>query len=234
MAALRCLPRRHLQPWRRHLLHRLVVPARLLLENIQIISSFKKNLHVAWPAIFVSMMKKLQVLNFDIFSQPGSACAMPKPRLYDKFNAITLGLFGLMAYGLTVKLGGLLWMRYWRRASARAQVAYVRLAISRAVFVLTLAYAPTTEIVLSIFSCREIDGRWYLREDILTPCDDAEYYSYYRAGIVWTLMYPARGPPPTPAPGLRHPCAASRPRRARRLAQPCRLRRWASRRCISS
>lgn len=82
------------------------LPARLLLENIQIISSFKRNLHVAWPNIFTVMTQKMAVVNFEFFDQPGSACSLPRPSIYDKFNVITLGLFGLIFYHASVSTIG--------------------------------------------------------------------------------------------------------------------------------
>ena len=47
------------------------VPVRLVIENLQIISSFKRTLHLAWPSIFSMIIKRASFLNFSFCAFPG-------------------------------------------------------------------------------------------------------------------------------------------------------------------
>ena len=135
-----------------------------------------------------------QVVNFDFFSQPGSACTLPNPTLFQKFDVITLGLFGTLFYIVSANMLVFAWMRYYRGKPLHEQRKYGRASVSQLVALLTAAYAPATETILSIFSCREINGRFFLREDVSTPCDDEVYAVYYRYGVFWTLVFPLGTP----------------------------------------
>jgi len=53
------------------------VPQKMTVNELQIISSFKKTMLLAWPSVFSSIMSRLNILNFHFLALPQSACQTP-------------------------------------------------------------------------------------------------------------------------------------------------------------
>lgn len=81
------------------------------------------------------------------------------------------------------------------------------------------ADTPLTETILSVFSCREIDGVHYLVADIARECYTTDHMRYFRAGIFWAILYCIG----IPAAYLAFLVSFHVPRIARKLVQRARL-----------
>jgi hypothetical protein len=55
--------------------------------------------------------------------------------------------------------------------------------------VLTIAYAPLVETILSTFSCRQINGEWRLMDEPALLCQGPDYEYWYRVASFWTFFY---------------------------------------------
>lgn len=119
----------------------LLVPARLLLESLQMISSIQRNIRVQWPNIFRLLFGKIEVLNFDFFTQPSTSCSVPDPSLLLRFNVVIVGVFCLMCYVGLVYGVTLFWLRYVRGKPAVEQRDLLAAALSQTIFLLTATCA---------------------------------------------------------------------------------------------
>ena len=168
--------------------HFCFVPARLVLETLQIISSFKKTMHLTWPNVYVVLIRRLSFLNLNLLTLPGTACSTPRSDFYNSFNGITISVAGMLCYmGLVWRFG--VW-RMRRLGWAQESIAaFNRKTLSRLITFLTISYAPVTEVVLSMYSCRSIAGVLYLREDTSKSCLYDKDLLYRRLAGFWVAFY---------------------------------------------
>jgi len=164
------------------------VPARLVLETLQIISSFKKTMRLSWPSIYVVLMRRLSFLNLNLLTLPGTACSTPRSDFYNSFNGITISVAGMLIYIALVWYYGMQRMHRLRWAQTKVD-AFHRKTLHRLVLFLTISYAPVTEVVLSMYSCRNISGKLYLREDTSKMCLYHQYATYRHLAGFWVAFY---------------------------------------------
>jgi hypothetical protein len=164
------------------------VPLRLMVETLQIISSFRKTMLLAWPPVYTAIIKRLTILNFSFLTLPSTACATPQTSLYNLMNGITLGTTVLLFYMSLLWAIGRLVMRA-RQWEASRITAFDRKTMLRTVAVLTFVYTPLTDVVLAVFSCRSIVDEKYLRQDMVHQCYVGDHVRYYKAAIFWTIIY---------------------------------------------
>jgi hypothetical protein len=123
---------------------------------------------------------------------PRTACTAPNADFYSSFNGITIGVAGFLLWiGLLWGLGRAI-LR-WRGKPLHSVTAFDRSTLSRVILFLTLTYAPVTEKVLSVFSCRRISDSHYLREEPSKVCFDATNRRYRGVGAFWIVFYVVGG-----------------------------------------
>jgi len=164
------------------------VPQKMTVNELQIISSFKKTMLLAWPSVFSSIMSRLNILNFHFLALPQSACQTPTKPVFQQFMGITLSVFLILVYmGLLWASGvGVMWRLKW---PSKDIDSFNRGTLSKVLLVLSLTYAPITEVTLAIFNCRDIAGTPYLRADMAYVCYTGQHMQYYRAAIWWTIFF---------------------------------------------
>ena len=89
---------------------------------------------------------------------------------------------------------GLVWsFGVWRMHNlhwpAKQIASFNRLTLNRVVTFLTISYAPVTEVVISMYRCRDISGVEYLREDTSKLCLYTHYALYRRLAGFWLAFY---------------------------------------------
>ena len=166
----------------------LTVPARLVVEFLQIISSFRRTLAVQWPGTFKAIVGRLNLLNFNFIALPSSACSTPDSSFYQVFNGITIAAALCLVYIAAVWAVGRATIAA-RQGDAQLVGRFNRRIVSLALFFLTLCFAPITETVLHVFPCRQIGSASYLRADYSKRCDAPEHRRYVNLGIWWACFY---------------------------------------------
>jgi hypothetical protein len=168
-------------------------PLMLLIENLQIVSSFQRTLRVQWPASFYKAIGRLSILNFNFLALPKTACATPEVSFYASFHGITLGVTGMVLYMLIIWAVGRTWAT--RTASGRARVdpesvaTFDRTTFSRTLLLLEICYAPIAETLLALYGCREIGGRYWLVQAVDVQCYTPEHNAFRRLGAFWVALY---------------------------------------------
>lgn len=142
-------------------------------------------MHLRWPSIFNTLIKRLSFLNFNFLTLPSAACSAPNAAFYSSFNGVTIGVAGMLIWM------GLLWIlgRGILRLQQRSTTVFDRTTLSRIIVFLTLTYAPVTEKVLSVFGCRRIGEADYLFEDPKEVCFNVTNSRYRRIGGFWVVFY---------------------------------------------
>ena len=192
-------------------------PIRMVVENLQIISSFKRTMHITWPPVFNSVVKRLSMLNFNFLRLPSSACNTPSVDFYSSFNGawhrarddhfrvcqscsnrvrpsprasagITISVAACLVYVALLWITGLVIMRA-KRWTREAVIAFNRRTLRRVILFLTLTYAPVTETVLAVYSCRLVGSDYRLRHDVRQLCDQALHKKYTRLAGWWVAFY---------------------------------------------
>ena len=136
---------------------------------------------------------------------PNTACSSPRSDFYNSFNGITIGVGGFMVWMCLLWAVGRAILRF-QRWSPDQVTKFDRITISRIVLFLTMTCtpprfpsakpkltlptdAPVTEVVLSVFSCRQIGDAKYLREDPQKQCYVGDNNRYRQVGGFWIFFY---------------------------------------------
>ena len=59
-------------------------PATIVVESLQIVSSFQRTMHINWPPLYFHIMAKLNIVNFSFLRFPNTACATPHVSFYQE------------------------------------------------------------------------------------------------------------------------------------------------------
>jgi len=161
----------------------------LTVENLQIVSSFRKSLSIAFPgSVYSSIIKRLSLVNFNFLSLPSDACLTPRTDLFKTMHGITVSVAGLCLWFSALWFVGRLVMKLKGWPNVKI-AAFDRASLSRIVFVITISYAPVTEVVLSMFNCTRIGDVFYLMEDMSHQCYVGEHVKIYKEAVFWTIFY---------------------------------------------
>ena len=119
----------------------ITVPVRLVVENLQIVSSFRKSMAIKWPgSIYTVIIKRLSVLNFNFLSLPSDACLTPRTDLFKTMHGITISVAGLSLYIVALWMIGrtVMLVRRWPTVQVRN---FDRASLSYIVMVCTFSCA---------------------------------------------------------------------------------------------
>lgn len=61
------------------LLRAFSLPLRLIVDNVQIVTSFTKSMRIPWPTIYYSITSVLSIINLNFVRLPSAACTAPNP-----------------------------------------------------------------------------------------------------------------------------------------------------------
>jgi hypothetical protein len=163
-------------------------PASMLVEQLQIISSFKRTMNVPWPDLFRSTMGRLNFVNFNFLHLPSSACAMPQSDFYGEFVGILVGVSAFLCFIAAVWLAGLALAR-WRQLPASLVASFSRTTLQRVLFLLEIAYTPLAETSLAMLSCRRIGSASWLSIETELQCGTPRHDAYARGAAFFIALY---------------------------------------------
>ena len=166
-----------------------IEPMRITADSVQIISSFQLTMRVPWPDIFYAFSSRLSFINMSFLKLPKTGCATPNVNYLQTFNGYTCGVAASICYILLLWAGGEAYCRH-RKLSHLVRSEFVSVILARLLLFSDLVYAPVSEIVLGIYSCRKIGDNWYLNPDLSVLCYTPEHYRYMRLGGFWIALYP--------------------------------------------
>jgi hypothetical protein len=168
-------------------------PVRMVVENLQIISSFKRTMHIAWPPVFNSVVRRASLVDFNFLRLPTSACNTPDTDFFNTFNGVTIGVAGCLVYICGLWAIGITIM-HSQRLAPEAVTSFNRRTLRRVILFMTLSYAPVTETVLAVYSCRLIGSHYHLRNDVAKQCYSPVHDRYTRLAGFWVAFYLAGVP----------------------------------------
>ena len=166
-------------------------PLTLVMESLQIVSSFRNSTRVAWPFTYTRFVGRLSIVNFNFLHLPKSACATPPTDIYSVFDGITLSVTAIL---LVIALGwalGLALNAVLLRRRADIVALYNRKTTAKVLLLLQLAYAPLAETIISVFACREVAGAWWIQGDVAQQCFTPKHRHYTSLGAFWAAVYVA-------------------------------------------
>ena len=167
----------------------MVEPGRILLDTIQIVSSFKRTIRVSWPVIFRRVLARLQIFNLNFLELPTVACSLAPANYYRSFNGTTCGVAATIAFAMLVWTGGRIYARV-RKLPSEVVNKFDGLVTARIIFFCDIMYAPVSEQVVSIFACTRVGSALYLVDEPSIQCYTEMHWRYLRLGIFWLLVYP--------------------------------------------
>lgn len=166
-----------------------IEPMRITADSVQIISSFQLTMRVPWPNVFYQFSSRLAFLNMAFLKLPKTGCATPNVSYLSTFNGYTTGVASGICYILFLWAAGETYCRY-RKVSHLVRSEFVSVILARLLLFTDLVYAPVSEVVLGIYSCRQIGDKWYLNPDLSILCYTPEHHRYMRLGGFWIALYP--------------------------------------------
>ena len=151
---------------------------KIIILNLQIVSTFVENFNVDWPEEFISWSEAMQVVNLGVFDVASLQCWRPSTDFYSKlvFQVTTPISFAGCVF-VVMKA------RTWTCSSTSTadQMSPRRLIEieSQHVFIflvlLFVVYAGVSSTLMKLFRCTEIDGTWYLDADYRLECYDSDW-----------------------------------------------------------
>ena len=163
-------------------------PFTIVLESLQIVSSFHRTMYIKWPPLYFRVMAKLNIVNFSFLRFPKTACATPNVSFYAELNGITLGVTGLLLWIVVLWLGGNAYARL-RALPASQRSKFNANIMAHSMVVLNIVYAPVSEAVVAVFACRKVGDKSWLFRDISSQCGTAEHRFFVRLAIFWVVLY---------------------------------------------
>jgi hypothetical protein len=138
--------------------------------------------------VYSLIIKRLSLLNFNFMALPSDACLTPRIDLIATMHGITISVAGLCLYVIGLWMIGrtVMYLCNWTNVQIRS---FDRTSLSHIIFILTISYAPVTEIVLAMFNCRRIGDDFYLAEDMSHKCYVGEHVKIYKESIFWTIFF---------------------------------------------
>jgi hypothetical protein len=119
---------------------------------------------------------------------PDTACNTPGSDFYSELNGTTIGVGGFIVWIFVLWCAGRIILSKQRRP-AHCVTKFNRTTISRLLHFITITYAPVTEKVLALYSCRKIGDKTWLREETSKECSGSVYDTYARLGGWWVVFY---------------------------------------------
>jgi hypothetical protein len=181
---------------------RLMRPAKIIINFLQVAMSFPTTLHVAWPRVFYRIAARLSVVNVHLLSLPSLACTNPEPSYYRIFHGYTLGcclavvlVAVIYAFGVALHalLGG-------SRTDKRFN-SFTNRCVTAALVVLYIAYPSVSQVVVNMLSCQQLrgsegdaDAPYYLRADFRIRCYTPTHRAYMAAAAWWIIVFPVGVP----------------------------------------
>ena len=164
-------------------------PVKVILEQSQILTSFTKTMQIHWPSIFFKVIAILQLTNLDFVKIPKVACLFPNSNMFRSFMVDAFGLTAFISLLITAYVTGRLYL--WARGLNDSELrrTWDSRCLGRVVMILSIAYTPVAEATLGVFSCQEIEGVWYLLDDVSLRCYTPEWYYYRRYAIGSLIVY---------------------------------------------
>ena len=163
-------------------------PVRLVIDQIQIMSSFTQTMRIDWPPIFFSVISVLDVVNFNFLQLPSTACMSPRISYFTYFLGICLGF----------SCGGIFLWTLWAVALlvARKQGVdedsrqrFTDSCLSIFILALSVAYTPVAEAIMGVFGCQRIEDTYWLVSDLREQCYTPRHYLYYKIAVFFLIIF---------------------------------------------
>jgi len=174
---------------KRHL-STLFVSVSLVINNMQLIDSFKESMSIPWPSTFNIFGPATGAANIQIFQIPSLACIAPDIKLYTYTES--LALWAIIAITLLVLMcyAGLKYALRRGTYTRAKLVQYCRQNLALMLALLQIIYIPIAESILSLFLCEEINGVKYLKGDLSERCDTTQHKLWVAVGVFWFFLFP--------------------------------------------
>lgn len=168
-------------------------PLRVVTTCVQIVSSFQRTMRIPWPRVYYDVSSRLSFLDLNFMRLPRAACAAPSSNFYATFNGTTLSVTALLAYVAACWAAG---DAYARREglSPATRSLFAHATLAKALLVLDVAFAPLSQTILAVFSCRSIGNESFLRADLSLQCGTPRHAFYTRLAMFWLIVYPLGTP----------------------------------------
>jgi len=165
---------------------------KIVVSFFQIITNVAVNAEIPYPSHFRSFVSFFEFVSMDFLPWKSIGCSSGID-YYDKLVISTLSpmfVVILLAVFLSVPV-----FKTWRalgRHNAKF-TASVRQASTRmlklVIFLLFMMWPNVSRVTLSLFVCREVEGKSYLLEDMSLECYTSKWYSYLIYVIVMIAIY---------------------------------------------
>jgi hypothetical protein len=162
---------------------------RLVIDQVQIVSSFTSTMRIAWPAVFFRIVGVTSVLNVNFIELPNTACMSQRTGFFTYFVGICAGLAGMLALLGALWLSGCAAARRWLHSPPEVVEGFTSVCVQVLVGLLNFAYTPVAEATMSVFSCMRIEGHLYLTIDLREECYTPRHMRYYRAAVFFLVVY---------------------------------------------
>jgi hypothetical protein len=162
---------------------------RLVIDQVQIVSSFTATMRIPWPAVFFRIVGVTSVLNLNLIELPNTACMTQRTSFLTYFIGICIGLAAAILALAALWLGGRAVARRWLGSPPDVVAAFTTSCIQMFVSLLCFAYTPVAEATMAVFSCMRIEDRSFLTIELGEECYTPRHMRYYRAAVFFLVVY---------------------------------------------
>lgn len=162
---------------------------KIMITYLQINTILSVNLNIKWPKFMTKVMNAVRNINLELFDFIGLSY-----RCSVNFDFYHIFIFKMFMIPITFTLTTLTYfgVKYWGKMRDK-QEDFFKIIENRFIYILVLLvfmlYPSVCNTILQIYKCEEIEGIYYLSEDLSIECYDETYDKYAIGGGFMVCLY---------------------------------------------
>lgn len=156
---------------------------KLVVGHLQVFSSLGESISIAWPASFLFVADFFRVTRADIVAVFGIGCVLPMGYYQKLYVNFLLPIAGLGAILISYHVRRILAPHLDREDLASSHWRIVQL-------LLFIVYPGTALVMLQAYTCRLINGKYYLIADLSAQCYTGEWTLHALLASLGVVLYP--------------------------------------------
>ena len=156
---------------------------KILITYIQLLYLLTINLNIKWPNFLEKIINGFDFITLDVFgiSNEDLNCTIDTG-FYNKF------IFYMLLIPIIILLNKVALIIVQCLKKEDKNIVNSRYIYTN-ILIVYMLYSPSTDIILKIYKCKEIENEWYLSADLSEKCYDDKWITYAILGGIFTLVY---------------------------------------------
>ena len=162
---------------------------KIMITYLQINTILSINLNLKWPQFMTEVMNAFKKINLEMFDIIGLSY-----RCSVKFDFYHIFVFKMFMIPIVFFLTSVTYLsiKYWGKFEDKCP-KFLKVLENRYIYILVLMvfilYPSVCNTILQLYKCEEIEGTYYLTEDLSLECYDDMWNKYAIGGVFMMCVY---------------------------------------------